>query len=85
MQVIARTVLGFAARICPQRVVFPPPDGAEMRISNEFDTGSDMRAYSTFCTCSRNFSNSAFITTTSREMTLSLAFEPTVLTSRFIS
>ena len=41
--------------------------------------------HSTFCACSRNFSNSAFNVTTSREMTASLALEPMVLTSRFIS
>ena len=41
--------------------------------------------HSTFCACSRNFSNSALSVTTSREMRLSLALEPTVLISRFIS
>src|SRR5204862_281744 len=41
--------------------------------------------HSTFCTCSRNFSNSAFNVTTSREIRLSFAFEPIVFTSRFIS
>src|SRR5882724_3887328 len=41
--------------------------------------------HSTFCTCSRNLSNSVFSVTTSREITASFAFEPIVLISRFIS
>src|SRR5688572_18491986 len=43
------------------------------------------RRHSTFWACSRNFSNSAFSTTTSREIRLSLALDPMVLISRFIS
>ena len=43
------------------------------------------RAHSTFWTCSRNFSSSAFRRTISREMRLLLALEPSVLISRLIS
>jgi len=67
-------------------VVLPPPDGAEMTINNGLGLFSDMREnYSTFWACSRNFSSSALSVTTAREIRLSLAFEPMVFISRFIS
>ena len=54
-----------------------------MSIGIEPDGGAGV--HSTFWTCSRNFSSSAFNNTTSREMSLSLALEPMVLISRLIS
>src|SRR5262245_66656141 len=59
---------------------------SRFRIRPSFDLRiSHFGFHSTFCACSRNFSNSVFKTTTSREIRLSFAFDPMVLISRFIS
>ncbi len=78
-------------------VVLPAPDGADTMNSSprprretrpSVSKGlalSLSKGYSTFCTCSRIFSSSALAAMISSETFKPSAFEPIVLTSRFIS
>ena len=71
-------------------VPLPTPAGPDTTSSIPFcdaiPFSSPVRgAYSTFCTCSRSFSISDFMSTTAWASMASLALEPMVFASRFIS
>ena len=61
-----------------------PPGGNEIAESDVYQLHRTL-PYSMFCTCSRIFSTSAFMFTTSCVMVRSLHLEPMVLHSRLIS